>query len=144
MSRSAIAEIGTVIGGTILGSAALATGVSTALASVAVGAAVYGISALFATPAAPTQGTGYAGATPASSPVYNITAQGNYARLGEPTERRPTRTPAKRALQESGMKPVAEPELPLPSRRPLICALSATVCGRSLSATWSTPMSTMY
>src|SRR6185436_11079763 len=83
LSRSAIAEIGTVIGGTILGSAALATGVSTALASVAVGAALYGISALFATPAAPTQGTGYAGATPASSPVYNITAQGNYARLNQ-------------------------------------------------------------
>lgn len=63
-----------------------ALGVGGALLTAGIGlglsAMVYGLTSLFVQPPAkPTSGTGYANATPASSPVYNITAQGNYARL---------------------------------------------------------------
>lgn len=70
--------------------AAAALGVSqgviiggTALAVAAVG---YGLMALFAPPPPPTAAgqTGFAGATPSSSPTYSIGAQGNYARLEQP------------------------------------------------------------
>ena len=76
-------------GGLLVASAlgvSAATGSAIAVAGVAVltAAASMGISALFSPPAAPTAGAGYAGGTPSSSPVYNLTAQGNYARLNSP------------------------------------------------------------
>lgn len=62
-------------------STATGTAIAVAAVAVTVAAAGYGLQALFADQPPPTAGAGYAGATPASSPVYNLTAQGNYARL---------------------------------------------------------------
>ncbi|WP_428665066.1 host specificity factor TipJ family phage tail protein [Reyranella sp.] len=71
-------------GGALFGSTLAAGAVSSLLASAIVGAVSYGLLALFAQPSAPSAGgTGYANATPASSPVYNLTAQGNFARLNQ-------------------------------------------------------------
>jgi len=64
--------------------AATAGAIGTAVAGIALSAIAYGVMSLFAPPAPPTTGAGYAGGTPTSSPVYNLTAQGNYARLNSP------------------------------------------------------------
>ncbi|MGH3638330.1 MAG: host specificity factor TipJ family phage tail protein, partial [Mycobacterium sp.] len=62
------------------GAAAVTAGVGLALS-----VAAYGLMSLFVQPAGKSStGTGYASSTPASSPTYNLTAQGNYARLQQP------------------------------------------------------------
>ncbi len=73
-------------GGALVASAlsvSASTGTAIAVASVAVAVAAlsYGVMSLFADAAPPLSGTGFAGATAASSPVYSLNAQGNYARL---------------------------------------------------------------
>jgi hypothetical protein len=84
--------LGPIVGGalfTAAGTAAAAGSFAaiagTALVGVALSAVSFGVMSLFSQPAvSPAGGTGFNGSTPASSPVYNLTAQGNYARLGQP------------------------------------------------------------
>lgn len=61
--------------------AATALAIGTAVAGIALSVVGYGLMSLFAEPPPPSVGNGFGGSTPASSPTYNLTAQGNYARL---------------------------------------------------------------
>ena len=80
--------LGPLAAGAVLGTAVAAGStaaiVGTAVVGIALSAVAAGVMSLFAPPAPPTTGAGYAGGTPTSSPVYNLTAQGNYARLNSP------------------------------------------------------------
>ncbi len=76
-------EVGLLLGfaeGSLLGNA-----IGGAIVSLTLGAVAYGVMSLFASPAPPSMvgQTGFAG-TPASSPTYNLQAQGNVARLQQP------------------------------------------------------------
>ncbi len=83
-------QVGLALGPTGLGlfGASTALAVGNAVVGLALGALAYGIVSLFASPAPPppTTTTGYGGGTPASSPTYNLQAQGQYNRLGQPIE----------------------------------------------------------
>ncbi len=76
---------GVIVAEALYGAGAAATAGTTAIAigatAIAVAALSYGVMSLFADPIPSGTGSGYSNATPASSPVYNLTAQGNYARL---------------------------------------------------------------
>ena len=73
-------------GGAVAAAGSFAAIAGTAIVGIGLSVVAYGVMSLFSTPAPPnnTAQTGYAGATPASSPTYNLTAQGNEARLTQP------------------------------------------------------------
>ena len=78
--------LGPVLAETFAIGVSTATSIATGVVGLGLGLVAYGVMSLFSTPPPPNNAaqTGYAGATPASSPTYNLTAQGNEGRIGQP------------------------------------------------------------